>query len=212
MQMTIKQFIENVLIKEIQQIQDYGHHYFSFLLIASGIEFLGACLDDKLFHTKDQSSERFKKAIKELFPKTYHSYADRLYSDLRCGLAHVSKPNRGIGLTHQDEAAKFKTKHLQKTNTDQLILISEEFFEDFKRACNTVLNRSEKDLTKPFLAIPEESELKRSAKDIEAALIGTYSPSASGCGLEEDDIPENLKKIWSSGGPPTDVRFKKSTK
>lgn len=196
MQMTIKQFIEKVLIKEIQQIQAYGHHYFSFLLIASGIEFLGACLDDKPFHKKGLSGSRFKEAIKKLFPETYHNYADCLYDNLRCGLAHVSKPNREIGLTHQADAVKFKTSHLlQKTDKDQLILVSEKFFEDFEQACNTVLNCSKKDLTKPFLAIPEESESKRFAKDISAALIETYSPSASGCGLEDVDIPENLKNI-----------------
>jgi len=44
---TLTSFIEQVLKKEIKNIQrDENHHYLSFSSISQGIEFLGACLDD----------------------------------------------------------------------------------------------------------------------------------------------------------------------
>lgn len=42
-----KEFIANVLINEIGDILQH-HHFLSFILICSGIEFLGKCWDDKL--------------------------------------------------------------------------------------------------------------------------------------------------------------------
>ena len=73
--MNTKEFINNVLIKEIKSIQqENGYHYISFGLISQGIEFLGACLDNYKFDAPGKSRERFNKSINELFPSEYHKF------------------------------------------------------------------------------------------------------------------------------------------
>lgn len=144
--MKIAEFLDEILIGQIDLIQNIGKtggkdcHFLSFSLICSGIEFLGACLDDNSFEKVGQSERRFKAALKELFPVQYHEHVDILYASLRCGLVHVALPQSNIGLTQEKESRKFGTKHLSK-HSDRLILISECFFDDFKKACSEIKKR-----------------------------------------------------------------------
>lgn len=140
----VREFINNVLIGEFKDIQQ-RHPYVSFSLIGLGIELLGACIGEFEFAEKWKSAERFRNAIKELFPQEYQVYNDEnrgddLYDNLRCGFAHQSRPGGKIALTHRAESERENTEHL-KDYKGKLILVAENLFEDFEAACRGVIRR-----------------------------------------------------------------------
>lgn len=148
--MTVIDFIEIALIKEIKSIQQEGHHYLSFALIAQGIEFLGACIDSNKFFIENKSRERFNNATLKLFPASYHLYVHvnkkgqpfDLYYNLRCGLVHTLLPKKNIELIQENEIAKFG-KHLEIKEIrkkQRLILVSQYFMNDFENACKKVID------------------------------------------------------------------------
>jgi hypothetical protein len=79
--------------------------------------------------------------LEELMPK-YKFSSDKydLYDRLRNGFAHafISKP--GVVLSNGELAQKEGYKHLDEVN-ENLILVSEDLYEDFKQACEEILCR-----------------------------------------------------------------------
>lgn len=154
--MTPLELMDTIFLNEYGSIvYKSKHHYISFSLIAQGIEFLGRCLDDKhgfdwedSVNKRDYSGKVFRKAIEDLFPAKYRKFAIKgskfdLYKNLRCGLIHKLVPNSPIGLTHREESNRFNTEHLQVKkdnfgNEIQLILVSEDFYDDFVISVNKV--------------------------------------------------------------------------
>jgi hypothetical protein len=149
--MRILDFIQKVLINEFKEIQqDEGHPYISFSLICQGIEFLGACLDSEPFSAKGLSAPRFRRAIYDLFPRSYHKFNQGsgkpfdLYENLRCGIIHVILPGSQLELIRRTEKAKFSANHLEVKEIrgiDKLVLVSEDLFEDYERACQEISAR-----------------------------------------------------------------------
>jgi hypothetical protein len=149
--MRILDFIQKVLIDEFKEIQqDEGHPYISFSLICQGIEFLGACLDSEPFSAKGLSAPRFRRAIYDLFPRSYHKFNQGsgkpfdLYENLRCSLIHVILPGSRLELIRRTEKAKFSANHLEVKeiwSIDRLVLVSEDLFEDYERACQEIIAR-----------------------------------------------------------------------
>jgi hypothetical protein len=149
--MGILDFIQKVLIDEFKKIQqDEGHHYVSFGLISQGIEFLGACLDSNPFSQEGLSGPRFRNAISNLFPTPYHEFNQGkgrpfdLYDNLRCGFLHLILPKPQLELIGRSERTKFKANHLEVKNirgSDRLVLVSEDLFEDYEKACKEIITR-----------------------------------------------------------------------
>jgi len=149
--MRILDFIQKVLIDEFKEIQqDGGHLPISFSLVCQGIEFLGACLDSEPFSAKGLSAPRFRKAIYDLFPTSYHKFNQGtgkpfdLYESLRCGLMHVILPGSRLELIRRTEKVKFSANHLEIKEIrgiDKLVLVSEDLFEDYERACQEIIAR-----------------------------------------------------------------------
>jgi len=149
--MRILDFIQKVLIDEFKEIQqDEGHPYISFSLICQGIEFLGACLDSEPFSAKGLSAPRFRRAMYDLFPTWYRKFNQGtgkpfdLYENLRCGLIHVILPGSRLELIRRTEKAKFSANHLEVKEIrgiDRLVLVSEDLFEDYERACEEIIAR-----------------------------------------------------------------------
>jgi len=149
--MRILDFIQKVLIDEFKEIQqDEGHPYISFSLICQGIEFLGACLDSEPFSAKGLSAPRFRRAMYDLFPTSYRKFNQGtgkpfdLYENLRCGLIHVILPGSRLELIRRTEKAKFSANHLEVKEIqgiDRLVLVSEDLFEDYERACQEIIAR-----------------------------------------------------------------------
>jgi len=151
---TVKDFIKNNLVDEFKTIQQTeSHHYLSFGLISLGIEFIGACLDEKNgFFTEGKSDERFRKAVSDLFPASYQNYNIKkdkfdLYKNLRCGLLHIFVPGPNIELIQESERVLFgNCNHLEIKKirgNDRLILVSQEFFKDYENACNSIISKIE---------------------------------------------------------------------
>lgn len=148
--MTVIEFIENILIEEIYDIQRNGnHHYLSFGLISQGIEFLGACLDEEEFHKAGLSRNRFRKAIKDLFPIEYQTFNDKnnpfdLYTNLRCGVLHIVLPKINLELIQKNEIPRFNASHLEFSSlrgNKRLILVSQDFYDDFRKAGEKVIEK-----------------------------------------------------------------------
>jgi len=149
--MEILDFIQKVLIDEFKEIQhDEGHPYILFSLICQGIEFLGACLDSEPFSAKGLSAPRFRKAIYDLFPTSYRKFNQGtgkpfdLYENLRCSLMHVILPGSQLELIRRAEKAKISGNHLEVKEIrgiNRLVLVSEDLFEDYERACQEIIAR-----------------------------------------------------------------------
>jgi hypothetical protein len=135
--MTQKEFIQNVLIDEVEDIVS-RHPYLSFVSITAGIELLGILIESpkNYFWISDKSSTRFQNAIDSLFPNTYHQYKKILYKELRCGMNHALLTKQNIGLSER----RHGLQNLSIKN-NQLILVVEDFFYDYKNACFQVIQK-----------------------------------------------------------------------
>jgi len=144
---TAKEFIKRVLIKEIGEVVK-SHPWLGFVLISSGIEFLGKCIDTKNptdWNKPGQSGPNFRDAINSL--DAFSKYRDLLkrkdidlYAELRCGLVHSFAPNsKGaiIGLSHGNKELPSKID-----GTGNINFNADELYEDFKLACEFVIGQT----------------------------------------------------------------------
>lgn len=150
-----KDFIKDTLIEKIGKII-HVDAYLSFLLICSGIEFLGKCIDSTEKWGDGKSEEQFKAAIIKLFPDGYHNLVNDLYKDLRCGLVHRITPG-SISLTQNgnDNNGEISYKLHPYLKDDRKILVIEYFYFDFAEACKKVLAMrfNEDKMSKPMLSV-----------------------------------------------------------
>lgn len=148
--MTLEEFINNTVIDEIGiMVSTPRLKYLSFLVMSSAIEFLGACLDNKPFHTIGRSQTRFKKAINEIQAlSNYRRFLSKgsgidLYTELRCGLSHSALPKRNIELTElRDPVAGSMHLQVQQLKTrpnPRLILVCEDLYNDISLAATEVI-------------------------------------------------------------------------
>lgn len=152
-----KLFIKQIFVNELTDLST-KHHYISFFVMATGIEFLGKCLDSSAKHWNvgGRAEFNFFNAIDTLsaFEK-YKPYKKMLYTDLRCGFAHSFVPKGNLTLSSKDEMP-----HMQ-INGGRLNLKCEDFYEDFKLACLEVIDRNFPEINdkmnKDLLFIPGEN-------------------------------------------------------
>ncbi len=140
-----KNFVEAVLIKELSSlmteksndspVNDIKYRYHIFILIAVGIETLGAALDKYAWHyEKAGSKKRFNRALSHYQSLKKYTGGD-LYSKLRCGMAHVYVPRYGLGINMRSEGGVHN-----KINNQKLLLHIEDFFNDFIEACQELVD------------------------------------------------------------------------
>ena len=149
--MTIVDFIQQVLMEEFKDIQqDERHHTISLSLLCQGIEFLGACLDSEPFSAKGLSAPRFRKAVYDLFPTSYHPFNQGsgkrydLYENLRCALFHIILPGSSLELIRRSQQAEWNVHHIEVKEIrgmNKLVLVSEDLFEDYEKACKEITAR-----------------------------------------------------------------------
>src|SRR6187402_1088555 len=100
-----KDFIQQVFINELGELSQKSH-YISFAVMATGIEFLGKCLDATAanWNQSGRSESNFKLAINSLASlMNYRSHAQLLYNCLRCGFAHSFVPKYDLTLSSKEE-------------------------------------------------------------------------------------------------------------
>ena len=122
---------------DIEQCIKHNQHFVAFVLIALGIEYLGALLDDKEFADLGQSKQRFTKGLKLFKNEMYKENSDLLFKEFRGALLHQYRPGINFILAFGDP-----NKHLTK-NKEATILIAEVFFEDFQNAKKAYLKRKD---------------------------------------------------------------------
>jgi hypothetical protein len=147
--MLTRDFIKDVLIVEIKQMtlhenEEASHPYIGFSIVNQSIECLGACFDDYDWGAQNLSGLRFRNAIRKLFPDKYKHFNNGkkhdLYNNLRCSLVHQMRPGHNIGLSERKYEKKSDQNNTHLTiQNEQLILIYEEFLDDFIKACKKTI-------------------------------------------------------------------------
>lgn len=177
---SVQIFIENILIDQIGELIDKGFHYFAFLLICQGIEYLGCFFDHLPFDAKNMSEKRFKKGLKELFKNSfYKNNLTWLYTNLRGSMVHQLRPSRNIILTSNTLNKCPLSKHLKLEN-DQRIFVIEAFYKDFHKACQRLLKMFE---TKKYLLLSGKDKYLEEYLNIFDIEIGNLSVEVSGSAI-----------------------------
>lgn len=175
--LNVKNFIQSVLIDEIESMLD-EHPYISFIVMGIGIEFLGKCIDRQLtdWNTPGRSKRDFKNAIKTIhslqkYTQSLTTYD--LYGSFRCGLAHTISPKFKITLSSKNELA-----HMVEHN-GSLNLKVEDFYKDFKEACEFVINDNYPEgdkMNSDFLEVPGDSF--NIGTNVETGMTSSFDPSS----------------------------------
>jgi hypothetical protein len=106
---------------------------FAFGIIGISIEALGSFFDSDPLEQEGLSKKRFSKAVDELFKplkKEYDNKAVCLFRGLRCGMAHIGRPQGKIAFTTRSEAQADGNKHLNKDHQGMLVLVAEDLAND----------------------------------------------------------------------------------
>ncbi len=151
--MNVCEYIEKFLIKEIGELVE-THPFQAFTLMATGIEFLGKCLNESKWDTSNQSSDDFKAAVEKLGSLEKYKDIENLYNKLRCGLAHLGIPKIGVTLSPD--------KNILDANP--IILGCKDFFDDFKSACVEIIE-------------DPKSQVKKKMDEEYASIIGGVTSS-----------------------------------
>lgn len=149
-----KDFIKQTS-KEIG-VMSKGHAYLGFILLCSGIELLGRCLDTE---EADWSKHKidgyyFKKGLSQ-FPEHYQLMKDRLYKELRCGMLHSKLPG-GFGLTELANDPEGNLKYEDHLRSDPNLIVWEFIYKDYLDGCQKIIDMdfpSDNKMNKPFLSV-----------------------------------------------------------
>lgn len=164
-----QQFMEGTLIPGIRKMQETGLAFLSFGVIGISIEVLGSFFDRYPLDQERLSKKRFNAAIDQLFaglgkeyrncPHTGTKHDDYcLYAGLRCGMAHIGRPQGKIAFTTRGEALADKNGHLVRDVQGTLILVAEDLADDFQSAWSALKTlsangKTQKKVTEPYLTI-----------------------------------------------------------
>ncbi|MEI9909098.1 MAG: hypothetical protein WDO71_05175 [Bacteroidota bacterium] len=156
--MTPKEFIYVVFLHDLALLVE-EKPYISFSTMATGIEFLGKCLDNEAPHwnVKDRSKINFELAINQLVSfESYRQYLNshKLWDSLRNGFSHSFVPKYPLTLSSKNEMGHL----LLHENNQRLNLKCEDFYIDFRNACLEVIaiefiNPDDK-MNKQLLSVP----------------------------------------------------------
>lgn len=140
---TVTEFINKFLIKGVNELIEKDFHYFAFVLIGQGIEFLGSFYDKELFEKNIPDGRRFKNALSHLFKDSfYRQNQDWLYHNLRCSLIHQIRPSKELFLTSYKLNKFPKDKHLKKIDSSNCrVFVIECLYDDFKFACENLIKK-----------------------------------------------------------------------
>lgn len=144
------QWIRSTFIEQVSRLVADGYTMIAYMVIAQGIETMGAFIDKKPFKARGQGAARFALALEKLFPDRYSAFnrRDFLYQNLRGNLTHLSVGSPYIVLGSR----KDNVKHLWVENKKTSIVI-EDLLDDFTSAWERVIQMIESGVlkTKPLV-------------------------------------------------------------
>jgi hypothetical protein len=165
-----QQYVDDTLIPGIRKMQSERLEFLSFGVIGVSIEALGSFFDTDPFEEDGHSSRRFKKAIDELFKPLGRGYENScscknkmhddycLFRGLRCGMAHIGRPQGKIVFTTRAEAQSDNNTHLVRDLQGMLVLVAQDLADDFEAGWRTLKTQSadgktKKKVTDPYLKV-----------------------------------------------------------
>lgn len=143
---TLHWFLEVVVIRDLRQMITSGLRYLSFAVMGSVIELLGAAYDSDDFHEIGVSRKRFDAALQNIPSLTPYAHyrgtntPHDLYNNMRCGMAHVGKPGKGVVFAERADPTCGRL-HLQTrefSGNPRLILVCENLYDDIVKAIGYV--------------------------------------------------------------------------
>jgi len=152
--------MDDTLIPGIRKMQSEHLEFLSFGVIGTSIEVLGSFFDTDPLDQEWLSNRRFKMAVDELFKPLGKGYENCcqcknkrhedvcLFRGLRCGMAHVGRPQGKIVFTTREEAQADKNTHLARDPQDMLVLVAEDLADDFVAAWSALKTQSVNGKTK----------------------------------------------------------------
>ncbi len=152
--LSIESFVRTILLGDLRCLT-YDHHFLAFGPISVGIEFLGACQDEQEFGAERLSGKRFERGVEDfmrLVNPLYSTYnrSFNLYKNLRCGMAHIMRPQGSISFACRQNTRCAGQNHLALIGGSTLILVAEDFYDDFAKACELLLVELPRKTTRKF--------------------------------------------------------------
>ena len=179
---TLDWFLNQVVKNGLNTMIQSQLHYLSFAVMGSVIELLGAVYDFENFHQNGVSQKRFNQALQNIPSLTrYAPYTGKqvphdLWTNMRCGMAHVGKPGPGVVFTQRNDAA-CGNSHLRTAvfnGKTRLILVCEDLYDDIIEAIEYVCTQDanlKTRLNQSFMDPNLQPDL---------AFLSTTTPHASG--------------------------------
>ena len=166
-QFTLLQFIDDLLLPDLQEMIDHELHYYAFSIICQGIELLGAAKDQQPLEKFEESENRFTWALKELFSDVrYRNNQTKFFTYLRGPLIHQLRPGEGFFIASAKKDKVDPKTHLTRHETGALVLIVEPFLGDFRAAVEKFKKRvtaanavAPERFTRNFITVPMTSLL-----------------------------------------------------
>lgn len=166
-------FIRAVYLQEMDDLVSVPEAAYSkFLILIQGIEFLGACQDEKPFDSEEKglSKKRFRKGML-LLGKKYSRFLDDVdeisfYRDFRCPMIHQFKHNQKLITLATNWGVDNQDLHLKKNENGQLYIVFEEFYKDIREAAILLIDQIEageykvEKLSEPYLTIHSIDEMR----------------------------------------------------
>lgn len=169
------EFLEVLFLQELGSlIYTDGNAYLKFLIIIQGVEFLGACQDNYPFEMikKGLPRRRFNRGLK-LFSREYHQFTGEgespeilFFEHFRSPMIHQFRPNQSkFRLSDRSSLFHQGGVHLSFDHQGRLIIVLEDFYEDFSDAVRSLMQKIEKGeliaskLTDPHITIESIRDL-----------------------------------------------------
>jgi hypothetical protein len=137
-------FLRKDILGNVEKMYDAGLEKYACLIMAQGIEVLGAYLDDKPMRAKAQSAKRFSLAIYKLFGDKYlHiNKRNRLYYQLRANFIHMLLPTNSLKFADNEKL------HLSEKD-GVILIVPSVLLRDFSRAINKIVSMLQNEALKP---------------------------------------------------------------
>lgn len=138
----------DLLIKDVENLINFKLDFQAFIVIAIGIEFLGAFTDTDDFNDFGLSKQRFLNSLDHWFKNKYQEKKTWLFENLRGSLVHQYRPGKEIFLTSKCKNGVDLSKHWT-IEEGKTIFVLEQLLIDFKMACEK-LKREMININSPY--------------------------------------------------------------
>ncbi len=188
-QYNLPEFIEQLVIPDLDKMAAQQLHYYAFSVICQAIEVMGASIDNSDLGDFALCEQRFTNALAEFFKdQRYRNNQKKFFQVLRGPLIHQLRPGDGFFLASEIKDNIDPARHLEHHESGATLLIIEPFLQDFKHAfARFKRHLAEKRAPAPerfkstFLVVcPLALEYGKTTWDAELSKSVTLTPAATG--------------------------------